>query len=52
MEGTIKILEITDNDDGSANVELQMDAETYHKVFEYGFIQLLTKKGMEVDEAP
>lgn len=51
MDGTIKIVEITDNEDGSANVDLHMDAETYHKVFEYGFIQLLTK-GMEVDEAP
>jgi hypothetical protein len=44
----INIEDIQDNDDGSAKVTLDMDAETYHKIFEYGFIQLLVK-GLEHD---
>ena len=49
IAGNIKITEIEDNEDGSASVTLDMEPETYHKIFEYGFIQLI-KKGMEVDE--
>ena len=47
-KGNIIVTDIQDNEDGSARVKLDMDAETYHKIFEYGFIQLLTK-GMKVD---
>ena len=47
-EDTITVVDIEDNEDGSAKVTLDMDAETYHKIFEYGFIQLLVK-GLEHD---
>ena len=49
MSSTITVADIQDNDDGSAKVTLDMDAETYHKVFEYGFIKLI-EKGIEVDD--
>jgi len=49
IAGDIKITEIEDNEDGSARVTLDMDAETYHDIFEYGFIELI-KKGVEVDD--
>jgi len=45
----IKIINVEDKDDGSAKVEFDCDPETYHQIFEYGFIQLL-KKGIEVDK--
>ena len=48
-EGIITVTDIEDNEDGSANVTLDMDAETYHKIFEYGFVQLV-KKGLEHDK--
>ena len=41
MKDKIKIIEITDNEDGSASVQLDMDASTYHKVFNAGFIHLI-----------
>jgi|TARA_R110000851_G_scaffold9534_5_gene35472 hypothetical protein len=47
-KGIITVDNIQDNEDGSAKVTLDMDAETYHKIFEYGFIQLV-KKGIKVD---
>jgi hypothetical protein len=49
MSSTITVADIQDNDDGSAKVTLDMDAETYHKIFEYGFIKLI-EKGIEVDD--
>ena len=45
----ITVTEIEDNDDGSANVTLDLDTETYHKIFQYGFIQLIMK-GLEYDK--
>ena len=48
-EGTISVANIEDNEDGSANVTLDIDEETYHKIFEYGFVQLV-KKGLEHDK--
>tara|TARA_R110000868_G_scaffold98075_7_gene269978 strand:+ start:3032 stop:3187 length:156 start_codon:yes stop_codon:yes gene_type:complete len=47
-KGIITVDNIQDNEDGSAKVTLDMDAETYHKIFEYGFIQLV-KRGIKVD---
>ena len=41
MNDAIKIVEITDNEDGSASVQLEMDSSTYHKVFNAGFIHLI-----------
>ena len=41
IAGNIKITEIQSNEDGSARVILDMDEETYHDIFEYGFIQLI-----------
>ncbi len=48
MNDLIKIETITDNEDGTATLTLDLSAETYHKIFEYGFVKLI-KKGMEVD---
>ena len=48
MNDLIKIETITDHEDGSATLTLDLDSETYHKIFEYGFVQLIMK-GMEVD---
>jgi hypothetical protein len=48
MNDDIKVTGIVDHEDGSATVTLNMDAATYHKVFEYGFIKLITK-GMDID---
>jgi hypothetical protein len=48
MNDFIKIETITDHEDGSATLTLDMNAETYHKIFEYGFVKLIMK-GMEVD---
>ena len=45
----IKILKVEDQEDGSAKVEFDCDSETYHQIFEYGFIELL-RKGIEVEE--
>ena len=45
----IKILKVVDQADGSAKVEFDFDAKTYHQIFEYGFIELL-KKGIELDK--
>ena len=48
MNNDIKIETIEEHEDGSATLTLDMNAETYHKIFEYGFVQLIMK-GMEVD---
>ncbi len=45
----IKIETIEDQEDGSAKVTLDLDQETYHKIFEYGFIQLILK-GIESED--
>ena len=42
----IKVLEITENEDGSALVELEMDPDTYAKIFNAGFVHLI-EKGLE-----
>ena len=49
MKNLIKVETITDHDDGSATLTLDMDAETYQKIFEYGFIKLIMK-GIESEE--
>lgn len=49
MKDVIKIVEITDNEDGSASVQLEMDSDTYHKVFNAGFIHLI-KEGLKGKE--
>jgi len=49
MKDAIKIVEITDNDDGSASVQLEMDSDTYHKVFNAGFVHLI-KEGLKGEE--
>jgi hypothetical protein len=48
MNSDIKVESITDHEDGTATLSLNMDAATYHKVFEYGFIKLITK-GLDMD---
>lgn len=42
----IKVLEITENEDGSALVELEMNPDTYAKIFNVGFVHLV-EKGLE-----
>ena len=49
MNDLIKIETITYNEDGSATLTLDLNAETYHKIFEYGFIKLIMK-GIESEE--
>ena len=49
MNDAIKIVEITDNEDGSASVQLEMDSDTYHKVFNAGFVHLI-KEGLKGEE--
>jgi hypothetical protein len=49
MNNNIKIEAIEDHDDGSATLTLDLNAETYHKIFEYGFIKLIMK-GIESEE--
>ena len=49
MNDAIKIIEITDNEDGSASVQLEMDSDTYHKVFNAGFVHLI-ENGLKGEE--
>ena len=42
----IKVLKITENEDGSSLVELEMEPDTYAKIFNAGFIHLI-EKGLE-----
>ena len=49
MKDFIKIETITDHEDGSATLTLDLDTETYHKIFEYGFVKLIMK-GIESEE--
>ena len=49
MNNDIKIETIEEHEDGSATLTLDMNAETYHKIFEYGFVQLVIK-GIESEE--
>ena len=46
MKDVIKIVEINDNEDGSSLVQLEMDPNTYAKIFEYGFVELI-KEGLK-----
>jgi hypothetical protein len=43
MNNDIKVTGIVDHEDGSATVTLDLSPETYHKIFEYGFLKLITK---------
>ena len=45
----IKVLEITENEDGSALVEVEMDPDTYAKIFSAGFVHLI-ENGLSKDE--
>jgi hypothetical protein len=47
MNNDIKVTGIVDHEDGSATVTLDLSPETYHKIFEYGFLKLITK-GMDI----
>ena len=49
MDDTIKILEITDNDDGSCLLQVEMDADTYAKIFSAGFVHLI-ENGLKGEE--
>mgnify|MGYP000866714359 FL=1 len=49
MNDLIKIETITDNEDGTATLTLDLSAETYQKIFEYGFVKLI-KKGLETED--
>jgi len=45
----IKVLEVTENEDGSAFVELEMDPDTYAKIFNAGFVHLI-EKGLDSND--
>ena len=49
MSDKIKITEITEHDDGSATLQLDLDPETFAKIFNIGFISLV-KKGLETED--
>ena len=49
MNDLIKIETITENEDGTATLTLDLTAETYKKIFEYGFVKLI-KKGLETED--
>ena len=49
MDDTIKILEITDNEDGSCLMQVEMDPDTYAKIFSAGFVHLI-KNGLKGEE--
>ena len=48
MNDDIKVTGIVDHEDGSATLTLDMTPDTYHKIFEYGFIKLIMK-GIEAE---
>ena len=45
----IKVLKITENEDGSALVDLEMEPDTYAKIFNAGFVHL-NEKGLESND--
>ena len=49
MNDAIKIVEITDNEDGSCLLQVEMDADTYAKIFSAGFVHLI-ENGLSKDE--
>jgi hypothetical protein len=49
MKDLIKIETITDHEDGTATLTLDLDTETYQKIFEYGFVKLIMK-GLETED--
>ena len=49
MDDTIKILEITDNEDGSCLVQVEMDPDIYAKIFNAGFVHLI-ENGLKGEE--
>jgi hypothetical protein len=46
MNDAIKVTGIIDHEDGSATVTLDLSPETYHKIFEQGFLKLI-QRGIE-----
>jgi hypothetical protein len=48
MNDAIKVTGIVDHEDGSATVTLDLSPETYHKIFEQGFLKLI-QRGMGID---
>ena len=49
ITGDIKVVEIVEHEDGSATLQLDLDPETYAKIFNYGFIALV-KEGLKSEE--
>ena len=47
--GTMKVTALTEHEDGSATVQLDLDPETYAAIFNVGFVHLIMK-GMESDD--
>jgi hypothetical protein len=48
-EFEVQVLEVTDNDDGSATVTFEMDEGARNLLIEVGFVSLL-KKQLEIEE--
>ena len=40
---TIQVTKITEHEDGSATIGVDIDGEPFRKIFEYGLIMLLIK---------
>jgi hypothetical protein len=49
ITGEIKVLEVSEHEDGSATLTIEMSEETRSQIFEFGFIQLI-KKGLEGED--
>ena len=49
MSDEIKVVEITEHEDGSASLQLDLDPETFAKIFNIGFISLV-KKGLDMED--
>ena len=48
MNNDIKITDITEHEDGSATLQLELDPETFSAIFNVGFVHLVMK-GLESD---
>jgi len=47
--GKIKVVEITEHEDGSATLQLDLDEKTFGQIFNIGFVHLI-KKAIKTEE--
>jgi len=49
-DGEIKIIEISENEEGNATIKIEIKQDTYESIFEYGFITMLKNSIKDVDD--